>query len=137
VRALHFQTADPSSKADKSNRERAMRSKHLPNFGIPDVEHDVEVARDTQGLPRLFLRHPGNPLVGLDIGGMSRLKQMMDQDGDSVGAQEMARYIEQAKALGLGPSTHKPASPHMSAPEPSPLHDGFQVQVYPAPRSGR
>lgn len=79
-----------------------MRSSHLTKFNIPDVEYEASVSHDTHGVPNLMLRHTGSPLFGLDLTQMSQLKQWMEQDGDTTGAEEIGGYIEKAKALGLG-----------------------------------
>jgi hypothetical protein len=79
-----------------------MRSKHLLKFGIPDVEHQVEVNRDTHGLPCLFFRSRGNPLMGLNLTGLSQLEQLLETDGDLAGAHEVRGYIDQARQLGIG-----------------------------------
>ena len=46
-----------------------MYSKLFADHGIPVTEQQVEVRRDSQGLPRLWFRSDGNPLVGLDLTG--------------------------------------------------------------------
>ena len=76
-----------------------MYSKHFAKFGIPDTECEIEVRPDNFKLPRLFFRSPGNPLCGLDLGGASQLKQLLDHDGDSAKAQLIGRLIEQARKL--------------------------------------
>jgi hypothetical protein len=76
-----------------------MYSKHFTKFGIPDTECEIEVRPDNFKLPRLFFRSPGNPLCGLDLGGASQLKQLLDHDGDSAKAQLIGRLIEQARKL--------------------------------------
>lgn len=75
-----------------------MYSKHFTKFGIPDTECEIEVRPDNFKLPRLFFRSPGNPLCGLDLGGASQLKQLLDHDGDAK-AQLIGRLIEQARKL--------------------------------------
>ncbi len=76
-----------------------MYSKYFPKFGIPDTKCEIEVRRDNFNLPRLFFRSPGNPLCGLDLGGASQLKQLLDQDGDHSNAHLIGQLIEQAKRL--------------------------------------
>ncbi len=51
-----------------------MYTKLFADHGIPDVNCDVEVRRDNQGLPRLWFRSTGNPLVGLDLTGASEVE---------------------------------------------------------------
>jgi hypothetical protein len=80
-----------------------MHSKLFKDFGIPDVACDVEVKRDNQGLPRLWFRSIGNPLVGLDLTGASQLRQRLEHSGDQANADEISQHIEQAKLLGIGP----------------------------------
>jgi hypothetical protein len=48
-----------------------MYSKLFADHGIQVTEQEVEVRRDSQGLPRLWFRSAGNPLVGLDLTGAS------------------------------------------------------------------
>ena len=76
-----------------------MYSKHFTKFGIPDTECEIEVRRDNVNLPRLFFRSPGNPLCGLDLGGASQLKQLLEHDGDHAKARLIGRLIEQARKL--------------------------------------
>jgi hypothetical protein len=76
-----------------------MYSKHFTKFGIPDTECEIEVRCDNVNLPRLFFRSPGNPLCGLDLGGASQLKQLLEHDGDQDKAQLVGRLIEQARKL--------------------------------------
>ena len=72
------------------------------DHGIPVVEQAVEVRRDPQGLPRLWFRSAGNPLIGLDLTGASQLHQRLALMGDAHTAAEVSRLIDQAKALGIG-----------------------------------
>jgi hypothetical protein len=72
------------------------------DHGIPVVDQEVEVRRDPQGLPRLWFRSEGNPLIGLDLGGASQLHQNLERTGDKQTADEVSRLIDQAKALGIG-----------------------------------
>jgi hypothetical protein len=81
-----------------------MYSKLFKDFGIPDVACDIEVRRDNQGLPRLWFKSTGNPLVGLDLTGASQLRQMLEHDGDQTNADNISQHIEQAKRLGIGPA---------------------------------
>jgi len=74
-------------------------SKHFTKFGIPDTECEIEARRDNHNLPRLFFRSPGNPLCGLDLGGASQLKQLLEHDRDHANAQLVARLIERARKL--------------------------------------
>jgi len=76
-----------------------MYSKHFTKFGIPDIECEIEARRDNLNLPRLFFRSPGNPLCGLDLGGPSQLRQLLEHDGDHAKAQLIGRLIEQARKL--------------------------------------
>ena len=74
-------------------------STHFTKFGIPDTECEIEVGRDHVNLPRLFFRSPGNPLCGLDLGGASQLKQLLEHDGEHAKAALIDRLIEQARKL--------------------------------------
>lgn len=74
-------------------------SKHFSKFGIPDTECEIEVRHDDVKLPRLFFRSPGNPLCGLDLGGASQLKQLLEHDGDRAEAQLIGSLIERARKL--------------------------------------
>lgn len=76
-----------------------MYSKHFAKFGIPDTECEIEVRRDSFNLPRLFFRSPGNPLCGLDLGGASQLKQLLETDGESAKAKLIGQLIERARKL--------------------------------------
>jgi hypothetical protein len=76
-----------------------MRSKFFADFGIPDADCDIRVERDPHGVPRLFFRSTGNPLVGLDLTGASQLRQMLAHAGDAAGAHEIGDYIAAAKRL--------------------------------------
>jgi hypothetical protein len=79
-----------------------MRSKLFVDHGIPDTDCEIEVRRDNLGLPRLWFRSIGNPLVGLDLTGASQLRQNLDFGGDTANAAEISRLIDKAKALGIG-----------------------------------
>jgi len=79
-----------------------MYSKLFADHGIQVTEQEVEVRRDGQGLPRLWFRSTGNPLVGLDLTGASQLRQRLEAAGDTQTAAEISRLIDEAKALGIG-----------------------------------
>jgi hypothetical protein len=90
----------PAGKSELASLSAArMYSAHFAKFGIPDTECEIEVRRDSHNLPRLFFCSPGNPLCGLDLGGASQLKQLLEHDGDSDKAQLISRLIEQARRL--------------------------------------
>jgi hypothetical protein len=61
----------------------------------------TEPRLDDHGLPRLFFRSTGNPLVGLDLTGASQLRQMLAHAGQAQEAQEIDAHInfDSKKAL--------------------------------------
>jgi hypothetical protein len=77
-----------------------MRSKFFKDFGIPDVECDIEPRLDDHRVPRLFFRSTGNPLVGLDLTGASQLRQLLAHAGQTAQAAEINAHIETARRLG-------------------------------------
>lgn len=79
-----------------------MHSKLFEDYGIQPVQQETDVLRDSQGLPRVFFRSSGNPLVGLDLTGASQLQQRMIASGEIANAQEMANLIVEARTLGIG-----------------------------------
>lgn len=44
-----------------------MKSEFFSMFGIPPTECEIEARKDELGVPRLWFRSTGNPLVGLDL----------------------------------------------------------------------
>src|SRR3954471_19774348 len=46
-----------------------MKSEFFSMFGIPPTECEIEARKDELGVPRLWFRSTGNPLVGLDLTG--------------------------------------------------------------------
>lgn len=77
-----------------------MQSKLLERFGIsPTVEHEIELRNDDCGIPRLWFRSIGNPLVGLDLGGASQLRQLLEHAGNSEKAREIERLIAKAQRV--------------------------------------
>jgi hypothetical protein len=80
-----------------------MQSKFFSELGIPATDCAIEVRRDNNGLPRVWFRSSGNPLVGLDLTGASQLRQKLEHDGDQAAAAEIGRHIEQVQRLGIGP----------------------------------
>jgi len=80
--------------------KRSLTSRHLPKFGLNSTTYDdVRVGHDTFGVPRLFFRRDGDPLVGIDLTALSQLKQMMLADGDESSELQVAAYIAEAQAL--------------------------------------
>jgi len=75
-----------------------MKSGLFPQFGLPDADCDVTVALDEQGIPRLWFRSAGNPVVALDLTGASQLGQQMRAAGD-LQEQDLAELIRAAQAL--------------------------------------
>jgi hypothetical protein len=76
-----------------------MRSVFFKDFGIPDADCEIEVRLDDMGVPRLFFRSVGNPLVGLDLTGASQLRNMLANAGNASEAREIDRQIEAARQL--------------------------------------
>ena len=44
-----------------------IKSEFFSMFGIPPTECEIEARKDELGVPRLWFRSTGNPLVGLDL----------------------------------------------------------------------
>lgn len=76
-----------------------MKSSLFPQFGIPDADCDVSVAPDDQGLPRIWFRSSGNPVVALDLTAASQLRQQIEAAGELEAAQELAGLIQAAQGL--------------------------------------
>jgi hypothetical protein len=75
-----------------------MKDDLLKRFGIPPAAAgDIEVRKDETGVPRLWFRSKGNPLVGLDLTGASQLKQQLEALGDRDYARTIAGHIEAAR----------------------------------------
>jgi hypothetical protein len=77
-----------------------MKSEFFKKFGIPETECEIEPRLDDQGIPRLFFRSAGNPLVGLDLTGASQLRQMLAHAGEIEHANAMDQHIAKARRLG-------------------------------------
>jgi hypothetical protein len=77
-----------------------MKDDILKKFGIlPAAAGDIEVRKDDVGIPRLYFRSTGNPLVGLDLTGASQLHQHLKSAGDLDYARTIAGHIDAAKRL--------------------------------------
>jgi hypothetical protein len=77
-----------------------MQSQFFRDFGIPDAECEIEPGfHPSFRIPYLFFRSPGNPLVGLDLTGASRLRQMLAHAGEVEKAKEIDRHITEAGQL--------------------------------------
>src|ERR1700747_3564457 len=76
---------------------RVMKSQLFKDIGIPLAECEIEPALDPRGVPRLWFRSVGNPLVGLDLTGASQLRQMFAHAGDADNANEIDRHIAKAR----------------------------------------
>jgi hypothetical protein len=77
-----------------------MQSQHFEHFGIPIAECEIEPAFHPDfPIPYLFFRSSGNPLVGLDLNGATKLQQLMAHAGEVENAQEIQRQIAKARQL--------------------------------------
>jgi hypothetical protein len=76
-----------------------MKSQFFKDFGIPVTDCEIEPRLDDQRVPRLFFRLTGNPLVGLDLTGVSQLRQILEHAGDLAQAAEINNHIEKPKRL--------------------------------------
>lgn len=74
-----------------------MKSELFKLVGIPAAECEVEAWRDDLKVPRLLFKSEGNPVVGLDIGGATKLREMMMSAGDEGNAKEIDALIEKAR----------------------------------------
>ena len=74
-----------------------MQSKFFKEYGIPEMDCEIETRHDDFRIPRLFFRSVGNPLVGLDLTGASQIRQKMERGGEPANANEIALHIEKAK----------------------------------------
>ncbi len=74
-----------------------LKSKFFKDFGIPDADCDIDPRRDDLKLPRLFFVSRGNPVVGLDMGGATKLKAMMESGGEAENAKEIGEQIAKAR----------------------------------------
>jgi hypothetical protein len=81
-----------------------VRSEFFSMFGIPPAECEIEVGRDDLGEPRLWFRSTGNPPVGLDLTGATQLQHLLTDAGEAKQANEIGRYITEAKQLSLNQS---------------------------------
>ena len=61
-----------------------MKSEFFSMFGIPPTECEIEARKDELGVPRLWFRSTGNPLVGLDLTGCAYRKLKHGSSGDEV-----------------------------------------------------
>ncbi len=66
-----------------------MKSEFFSMFGIPPTECEIEARKDELGVPRLWFRSTGNPLVGLDLTGAGEANQ----------ANEIGQHIAKAQHL--------------------------------------
>jgi hypothetical protein len=54
-----------------------MKSEFFSMFGIPPTECEIEARKDELGVPRLWFRSTGNPLVSLDLTGATQLHHLL------------------------------------------------------------
>ena len=59
-----------------------MKSEFFSMFGIPPTECEIEARKDELGVPRLWFRSTGNPLVGLDLTGATQLQHLLIDAGE-------------------------------------------------------
>ena len=60
-----------------------MKSEFFSMFGIPPTECEIEARKDELGVPRLWFRSTGNPLVGLDLTGATQLQHLLTDAGEA------------------------------------------------------
>ena len=78
-----------------------MQSAFFKDFGIPVTECEIEPGFHPQfRVPYLYFRSAGNPLVGLDLGGASQLRQLLAHAGEVEKAKEIDQHIAKARRLG-------------------------------------
>jgi hypothetical protein len=78
-----------------------MKSEFFSMFGIPPAECEIEVRNDDLGVPRLWFRSAGNPLVGLDLTGATQLQHLLTDAGAVLQANEIGQHIAEAQRLSL------------------------------------
>src|SRR5437764_7839719 len=76
-----------------------MKSEFFSMFGIPPTECEIEARKDELGVPRLWFRSTGNPLVGFDLTGATQLQHLLTDAGEANQANEIGQHI--AKARGI------------------------------------
>jgi hypothetical protein len=95
-----------------------MKSELFKDFGIPYNECEIEPRLDDFGVPRLFFRSEGNPLVGLDLTGASQLRQMLAHAGEVAQANEIDNHIEKVRRLTMPSDMRTDANDSSSAQKP-------------------
>ena len=73
-----------------------MKSEFFSMFGIPPTECEIEARKDELGVPRLWFRSTGNPLVGLDLTGATQLQHLLTDAGEANQANEIGQHIAKA-----------------------------------------
>ncbi len=91
-----------------------MKSEFFSMFGIPPTECEIEARKDELGVPRLWFRSTGNPLVGLerlwfrstgnplvglDLTGATQLQHLLTDAGEANQANEIGQHIAKAQHL--------------------------------------
>jgi hypothetical protein len=76
-----------------------MKSEFFSMFGIPPTECEIEARKDELGVPRLWFRSTGNPLVGLDLTGATQLQHLLTDAGEANQANEIGQHIVKAQHL--------------------------------------
>src|SRR5258705_7545311 len=70
-----------------------MKSEFFSMFGIPPTECEIESCKDELGVPRLWFRSTGNPLVGLDLTGATQLQHLLTDAGEANQANEICAVL--------------------------------------------
>lgn len=63
------------------------------------TECEIEARKDELGVPRLWFRSTGNPLVGLDLTGATQLQHLLTDAGEANQANEIGQHIAKAQHL--------------------------------------
>ena len=77
-----------------------MKSEFFSMFGIPPTECEIEARKDELGVPRLWFRSTGNPLVGLDLTGATQLQHLLTDAGEANQAKRRSRVVGPAPKPG-------------------------------------
>ena len=75
-----------------------MKSEFFSMFGIPPTECEIEARKDELGVPRLWFRSAGNPLVSLDLTGATQLQHLLTDAGEANHANEIGQHIAKKRS---------------------------------------
>ena len=103
-----------------------MKSAFFKDFGIPDVDCEINVHLDNLGVPRLYFTSVGHAPVGLDLAGASQLRNMLAETGNNTDAQEIERHIQEA--LRLERTTVQMASQPVAGTDPKEISGEFRIE---------